>query len=32
MMPLGVCVLPAFLVLGIAPMILSLLSSTGLSW
>lgn len=32
MIPLGVCVLPAFLVLGIAPMILSLLSSTGLSW
>jgi tight adherence protein B len=32
MIPLGVCVLPAFLVLGIAPMVLSLLSSTGLSW
>ncbi|WP_166409097.1 type II secretion system F family protein [Labedella phragmitis] len=32
MIPLGVCVLPAFMVLGIAPMILSLLSSTGLSW
>lgn len=32
MLPLGVCVLPAFMVLGIAPMVLSLLSSTGLSW
>jgi tight adherence protein B len=32
MLPLGVCVLPAFIVLGIAPMVLSLLSSTGLDW
>lgn len=32
MLPLGVCVLPAFMVLGIAPMVLSLLSSTGLDW
>lgn len=32
LVPLGVCVLPAFLVLGVVPMVLSLLSSTGLSW
>ncbi|WP_166426702.1 type II secretion system F family protein [Labedella populi] len=32
MLPLGVCVLPAFIVLGIVPMVLSLLSSTGLAW
>jgi tight adherence protein B len=31
MIPLGVCVLPAFLVLGVVPMVLSLLSSTGLT-
>jgi tight adherence protein B len=32
LVPLGVCVLPAFFVLGVVPMVLSLLSSTGLSW
>lgn len=32
LVPLGVCVLPSFLVLGVVPMVLSLLSSTGLSW
>lgn len=32
MLPLGACVLPAFMALGAAPMVLSLLSSTGLSW
>ncbi|WP_166404690.1 type II secretion system F family protein [Labedella endophytica] len=32
LIPLGVCVLPSFLVLGVVPMVLSLLSSTGLSW
>lgn len=32
LLPLGVCVLPAFLVLGVVPMVLSLLSSTVLSW
>jgi tight adherence protein B len=31
LIPLGVCVLPSFLVLGVVPMVLSLLSSTGLS-
>ncbi|MDN4614315.1 type II secretion system F family protein [Leifsonia sp. F6_8S_P_1B] len=29
MMPLAVCVLPAFLLLGVAPVVLALLSSTG---
>ena len=30
LMPLGVCVLPAFIVLGVAPMLISILSSTSL--
>ncbi len=30
LLPLGVCVLPAFIVLGVAPMMLSVLSSTSL--
>jgi tight adherence protein B len=30
LLPLGVCVLPAFIVLGVAPMLLSVLSSTSL--
>jgi tight adherence protein B len=28
MMPLGVCVLPAFMLLGVAPLLLSIISST----
>lgn len=32
LLPLGVCILPAFLVLGVVPMVLSLLSSTGLAF
>ena len=31
LLPLGVCTLPAFLLLGVAPMLLSVLSSTSLS-
>jgi tight adherence protein B len=30
LLPLGVCVLPAFIVLGVAPMLMSILSSTSL--
>ncbi|WP_224786120.1 type II secretion system F family protein [Microbacterium caowuchunii] len=30
LLPLGVCVLPAFIVLGVAPMLISILSSTSL--
>jgi len=30
LIPLGVCTLPAFLLLGVAPLILSVLSSTPL--
>ncbi|MEJ3404907.1 type II secretion system F family protein [Rathayibacter sp. YIM 133350] len=32
MIPLGVCVLPAFLLLGVAPLIIALISSTGLGF
>jgi tight adherence protein B len=28
MMPLGLCILPAFMLLGVAPLMLSLMSST----
>ncbi|WP_423918614.1 type II secretion system F family protein [Frigoribacterium sp. 2-23] len=31
MVPLGVCVLPAFLVVGVVPLVVSLLSSTGIA-
>jgi len=31
LLPLGVCVLPAFLALGVAPMLLSVLGSTELT-
>lgn len=32
LLPLGVCTLPAFLLLGVAPMVLSVMSSMTLSW
>lgn len=32
MIPLAVCVLPAFVLLGVVPVVISLLSSTGVSW
>ncbi|RFA22566.1 type II secretion system F family protein [Subtercola boreus] len=32
MLPLGLCVLPAFMVLGVAPLLLSVISSTFGSW
>ena len=31
LLPLGVCILPAFLLLGVAPMLLSVLASTSLT-
>lgn len=32
MLPLGVCILPAFLVVGVVPLVVSLVSSTAGSW
>lgn len=32
MLPLAVCVLPAFMLLGVAPVLVALFSSTGLGW
>lgn len=32
MLPLGVCILPAFLVIGVVPLVVSLVSSTAGSW
>ena len=32
MLPLGVCVLPAFLVVGVVPLVVSLVSSTTGAW
>lgn len=32
LLPLGVCTLPAFLLLGVAPMVLSVMSTMNLSW
>ncbi|OYX57207.1 MAG: hypothetical protein B7Y93_02920, partial [Micrococcales bacterium 32-70-13] len=32
MLPLGACILPAFLLLGVVPMLLGLLSSTAGAW
>jgi tight adherence protein B len=32
MLPLGACILPAFLLLGVVPMLIGLLSSTTLAW
>lgn len=32
MLPLGICVLPAFMLLGVAPLLLSVISSTFASW
>ena len=32
MLPLGVCILPAFLLLGVVPMLIGLLSSTAQAW
>ena len=32
MLPLGICVLPAFMVLGVVPMLLTVIGSTSVSW
>lgn len=32
MLPLGVCVLPAFMLLGVAPLLISVISSTAMQW
>ena len=32
MLPLGACILPAFLLLGVVPMLIGLLSSTAEVW
>ncbi|MGG7508853.1 type II secretion system F family protein [Plantibacter sp. YIM 135249] len=32
MIPLGVCVLPAFMVIGVAPLLLSVLAATSVGW
>jgi tight adherence protein B len=31
MLPLGVCILPAFVLVGVVPLVVALLSSTGLT-
>lgn len=32
LLPLGICTLPAFFLLGVAPMLVSVISTTGISW